>query len=56
MSEPSVKGLIKDKIKRSIFYISFSTFLKIKDEMDYSKLTQDDLIQECEKFQVTDLI
>ena len=56
MNEPSIKGLILDKIKRPIYYIPFSKFLKIKDEMEYSKISQEDLIFECNKFEASLLI
>ena len=56
MNTPSVKGLIADKIKRPIYYITFSKFLEIKDESDYITLTQPDLIRQCKSFEAIDVL
>ncbi len=56
MNTPSVKGLIKDKIKRPIYYITFSKFLEIKDTSEYTTLTQPEIIRECNKFEALDLL
>lgn len=56
INTPSVKGLIVDKIKRSIYYITFSKFLEIKDESDYITLSQSALIRQCNKFEAIDVL
>lgn len=56
MNTPSVKGLIVDKIKRPIYYITFSKFLEIKDESEYSTIVQSNLIRQCNKFKAIDIL